>query len=135
MSRDLGFKTGDKILLIEGEPIERFSSIVEKMLSAKTINVDRNGSELDISLPDNFIEQLIENDGSMLFYPRIPAIVSSFLEKSNAEQAGLKVNDQIIGVNDKEIKYNDEMAKALSGLKDSTATIFCLLYTSDAADE
>ena len=135
LSRDLGFKTGDKILLIEGEPIERFSSIVEKMLSAKTINVDRNGSELDISLPDNFIEKLIENNGSMLFYPRIPAIVSSFLEKSNAEQAGLKVNDQIIGVNDKEIKYNDEMAKALSGLKDSTATIFCLLYTSDAADE
>ena len=123
LSRDLGFKTGDKILLIEGEPVERFSSIVEKMLSAKTITVERDGSDLDISLPDNFIEKLIENDGSMLFYPRIPAIVSSFLEKSNAEQAGLKVNDQIIGVNDKEIKYNDEMAKALSGLKDSTATI------------
>ena len=93
------------------------------MLSAKTITVERDGSDLDISLPDNFIEKLIENDGSMLFYPRIPAIVSSFLEKSNAEQAGLKVNDQIIGVNDKEIKYNDEMAKALSGLKDSTANI------------
>ena len=123
LSRDLGFKTGDKILLIEGEPVERFSSIVEKMLSAKTITVERDGSDLDISLPDNFIEKLIENDGSMLFYPRIPAIVSSFLEKSNAEQAGLKVNDQIIGVNDKEIKYNDEMAKALSGLKDSTANI------------
>ena len=123
LSRDLGFKTGDKILLIEGEPVKRFSSIVEKMLSAKTITVERDGSDLDISLPDNFIEKLIENDGSMLFYPRIPAIVSSFLEKSNAEQAGLKVNDQIIGVNDKEIKYNDEMAKALSGLKDSTANI------------
>ena len=123
LSTDLGFKTGDKILLIEGEPVERFSSIVEKMLSAKTITVERDGGDLDISLPDNFIEKLIENDGSMLFYPRIPAIVSSFLEKSNAEQAGLKVNDQIIGVNDKEIKYNDEMAKALSELKDSTATI------------
>ena len=68
-------------------------------------------------MPDNFIEKLIENDGSMLFYPRIPAIVSSFLEKSNAEQAGLKVNDQIIGVNDKEIKYNDEMAKRYLSLK------------------
>ena len=123
LSADLGFKTGDKILLIEGEPVERFSSIVEKMLSAKTITIERDGGNLDISLPDNFIEKLIENDKSMLFYPRIPAIVSSFIENSNAEQGGLKINDQIIGVNNMEIKYNDEMAKALSGLKDSLVNI------------
>ena len=123
LSADLGFKTGDKILLIEGEPVERFSSIVEKMLSAKTITIERDGGNLDISLPDNFIEKLIENDKSMLFYPRIPAIVSSFIENSNAEQSGLKINDQIIGVNNMEIKYNDEMAKALSGLKDSLVNI------------
>jgi len=123
LSADLGFKTGDKILLIEGEPVERFSSIVEKMLSAKTITIERDGGNLDISLPDNFIEKLIENDKSMLFYPRIPAIVSSFIENSNAEQSGLKINDQIIGINNMEIKYNDEMAKALSGLKDSLVNI------------
>tara|TARA_B100000965_G_scaffold395674_1_gene409517 strand:- start:942 stop:2279 length:1338 start_codon:yes stop_codon:yes gene_type:complete len=123
LSADLGFKTGDKILLIEGEPVERFSSIVEKMLSAKTITIERDGGNLDISLPDNFIEKLIENDKSMLFYPRIPAIISSFIENSNAEQSGLKINDQIIGVNNMEIKYNDEMAKALSGLKDSLVNI------------
>ena len=123
LSAELGFKTGDKILLIEGEPVERFSSIVEKMLSAKTITVERDGGNLDIYLPDNFIEKLIENDKSMLFYPRIPAIVSSFIEESNAEQGGIKINDQIIGVNDVEIKYNDEMAKTLSGLKDSTVNI------------
>ena len=123
LSADLGFKTGDKILLIEGEPVERFSSIVEKMLSAKTITIERGGGNLDISLPNNFIEKLIENDKSMLFYPRIPAIVSSFIENSNAEQSGLKINDQIIGVNNMEIKYNDEMAKALSSLKDSLVNI------------
>jgi len=123
LSADLGFKTGDKILLIEGEPVERFSSIVEKMLSAKTITIERDGGNLDISLPDNFIEKLIENDKSMLFYPRIPAIVSSFIENSNAEQSGLKINDQIIGVNNMEIKYNDEMAKALSSFKDSLVNI------------
>ena len=123
LSADLGFKTGDKILLIEGEPVERFSSIVEKMLSAKTITIERDGGNLDISLPDNFIEKLIENDKSMLFYPRIPAIVSSFIENSNAEQSGLKINDQIIGVNNMEIKYNDEMGKALSSFKDSLVNI------------
>ena len=123
LSADLGFKTGDKILLIEGEPVERFSSIVEKMLSAKTITIERGGGNLDISLPNNFIEKLIENDKSMLFYPRIPAIVSSFIENSNAEKSGLKINDQIIGVNNMEIKYNDEMAKALSSFKDSLVNI------------
>jgi regulator of sigma E protease len=62
----------------------------------------------------------------MLFYPRIPAIASSFVENSNAQQAGVKIKDQIIYINDIEIKYNDEMAGVLSSYSDSLVNVTVL---------
>jgi regulator of sigma E protease len=62
----------------------------------------------------------------MLFYPRIPAITSSFIENSNAQQAGIKIKDQIIYINDTEIKYNDEMAGVLSSYSDSFVNVTVL---------
>ena len=126
LSGDLGFLSGDKILSVDGENIERFSSILEKMLGAKQVTLDRQGEVITIDIPDNFIERLIENEKSMLFYPRIPAIASSFIENSNAQQAGLKIKDQIIYINDIEIKYNDEMAGVLSGYRDSFVNVTVL---------
>ena len=40
------FSTGDKIIGVDGEPVERFSSIVEKMLVAEVVNIERNGKQL-----------------------------------------------------------------------------------------
>jgi regulator of sigma E protease len=126
LSGDLGFLSGDKILSVDGENVERFSSILEKMLGAKQVTLDRQGEIITIDIPDNFIERLIENEKSMLFYPRIPAIASSFIENSNAQQAGLKIKDQIIYINDIEIKYNDEMAGVLSDYHDSLVNVTVL---------
>jgi regulator of sigma E protease len=126
LSSDLGFRSGDKILSVDGEKIERFSSILEKMLGAQQVTVERQGGLITIDIPDNFIERLIENEKSMLFYPRIPAIASSFVENSNAQQAGVKIKDQIIYINDTEIKYNDEMAGVLSSYSDSLVNVTVL---------
>ena len=123
LSSELGFQNGDKILRVDENQVERFSSILEKMLGAQSVTINRQGSEMDIILPDNFIEKLIDNEKSMLFYPRIPAIISSFIENSNCEAAGFMPLDQIIGINDMEVKYHDEVSAILSNFKDSTVLI------------
>ena len=123
LSSELGFQNGDKILRVDENQVERFSSILEKMLGAQSVTINRQGSEMDIILPDNFIEKLIDNEKSMLFYPRIPAIISSFIENSNCEAAGFMPLDQIIGINDVEVKYHDEVSAVLSNFKDSTVLI------------
>ena len=123
LSSELGFQNGDKILRVDENQVERFSSILEKMLGAQSVTINRQGSEMDIILPDNFIEKLIDNEKSMLFYPRIPAIISSFIENSNCEAAGFMPLDQIIGINGVEIKYHDEVSAVLSNFKDSTVLI------------
>ena len=123
LSSELGFQNGDKILRVDENQVERFSSILEKMLGAQSVTINRQGSEMDIILPDNFIEKLIDNEKSMLFYPRIPAIISSFIENSNCEAAGFLPLDQIIDINGVEIKYHDEVSAVLSNFKDSTVLI------------
>ena len=131
LSSELGFSTGDKIIGVDGEPVERFSSIVEKMLVADIVNIERNGKKVDIRLPDDFIERLIENEKSMLFYPRVPAIVSSFIENSNCEAAGFAPLDQIIEIEGLPIKYNDQVAGVLSKYADSFVSIKVLRGDED----
>ena len=123
LSKEIGFLSGDKIISVDGEPVERFSSILEKTLIAKQVTVERNSKKEIIEIPNDFIEKLISNEKTMLFYPRIPAIISSFVENSNCKEAGLKVKDQIIRVNDLEVKYNDQIYDVLAGFKDSTINI------------
>ena len=62
LSSELGFLTGDKIIGVDGKPVERFSSIVKKMLVAEVVNVERNGKTIDIKLPADFIDKLINNE-------------------------------------------------------------------------
>ena len=123
LSKELGFVSGDKIVAVGEKPVERFSSIVEKMLIAKTVTIEREGEQKLIAIPDNFIEKLISNEKSMLFYPSIPAIISSFIENSNCEKAGFQTKDQILSINGVEVKYNDEIAGVLSNYLDSTVSI------------
>ena len=123
LSNEIGFQTGDKIISIDGKPVKRFSSILEKMVTASYVNVERESGIEQIDIPKDFIEKLISSEKTMLFYPRIPAIVSSFVEGSDCQKAGLIIKDKIIGINNKEIKYHDQVSKALEKYKDSVVTI------------
>ena len=123
LSNEIGFQTGDKIISIDGKPVKRFSSILEKMVTAKEVNVERESAIERIDIPNDFIEKLISSEKTMLFYPRIPAIVSSFIEGSDCQKAGLKIKDKIIGINNEEIKYHDQVSGVLEKYKDSVVSI------------
>src|SRR6476620_9758703 len=58
--QQIGFKTGDKIVSIDGKPVEKLDSgINEKLMMSKTVTIDRNGAQQQISIPKNFIDQLL----------------------------------------------------------------------------
>lgn len=114
MAADLGFENGDKFIEADGEKIERFSDILERVIVAKTITVERNGFKTDISMPIDVVDRFLNNGNQQLFYPRIPTIVGGFPEGSNAKKAGLMKKDILIGVNGVLIKYFDEFKSELS---------------------
>ena len=117
MATDLGFENGDKFVAADGEKIERFSDILEKVIVSKTITVERNGVATDISMPIDVIDQFLNNGNQQLFYPRIPTVVSGFSENSNAKKAGLKKKDILVAINGVSLTYYDEFKNELANYK------------------
>ncbi|MEC7863742.1 MAG: site-2 protease family protein, partial [Bacteroidota bacterium] len=122
-ANELGFENGDKFLAADGDKIERFSEILEKILLSKTITVERGGSAVNIDMPIDVVDRFLENNNQLLFYPRVPAIVSRLVEGSNAEIAGLKKNDLLIAINGKDIKYHDEIKIELANYTEQEVTL------------
>ncbi|MGH2564762.1 MAG: site-2 protease family protein, partial [Ginsengibacter sp.] len=91
---DLGLKNGDKIVAVNGEPIQYFNDLPAKIILGKQITLVRDGKQQTIILPPNMIGKLVEKKGkrNTLIMPRTPLIIGSFGKKdsTNAKSAGLQ---------------------------------------------
>ncbi len=107
---NLGFKDGDKILAVNGEPVTYYDDVTRKLILGENVTVERDGQTQTIALPVNLIGKLVEKkrSGNPLFIPRIPLIVSEVPDSSNAADAGLKKYDRIVGVNSVKLEYSDQ---------------------------
>ena len=127
---DRGFKNGDKILAVNDEPVKYFNEIVPKILLGNNVLIERDGKQMNIVLPVNFIEKLVEKKGKRndLILPRIPVIVGAFDNKdnTNARKAGLREYDKIVSVDSVPVQFFDEMAPYLQTKKGDSINIFFL---------
>jgi len=122
MATTLGFKTGDKIISADGFKIERYSDILESIITSKTILVERNGLETELTMPINLIDQFLSKP-SRLISKRIPTIVSGVEKGSNAEIGGLQKRDVIKAINGISYSYFDEFKKVLNNHKEGTIEV------------
>ena len=139
-SKGLGFENGDKFVSIDGEKIERFSSILEKLVVAKRAVVEREGVLIEVVLPENFVEQLLNNGKTALFFPRMPTFIAGFTENSSCREGGLLVGDNIVSINGVSTKYHDQVVSLLKKHKDTVVKIGVLrgeaeLFYSVGTDE
>ncbi|MHB1922710.1 MAG: site-2 protease family protein, partial [Chitinophagaceae bacterium] len=113
-------KNGDKIISIDQKRLTEFdpSKITGGIIlnQSKSIQVERNGVEKNIQIPDGFVRQLILQKGQFFVQPRFPltpiAKIQSF---SAASKMGLQVHDQILAVNGEPIEYFDQFKKEITG--------------------
>lgn len=113
VGEELGLRTGDKIVKINGRDYQYFSDLTraETLLAANaSYTVERNGELIDINIPDNFIQKFNkkENAGNFLMY-RFPPEVGLVSENSIAENVGLKKGDLIVEVNGTPVTYFDQV--------------------------
>ena len=121
----LGFKTGDKVVSIDGTKIERFDDINKELFLAKEVVLNRNGEEIKITLPVNFISQLMKGKKNSLVDLRVPFVVSAYNGKT-ANQETVKISDIIKSINGTTIKYADQAAAVLDSLKGKTVKAIVL---------
>jgi regulator of sigma E protease len=125
IGKDLGLKNGDKILSIDNKKIEEFSDIPKQLIldQAKTIQVDRNGDQLNIPVPKTFINKVIESKSADFISFRFPFEVRKFVLGSVAEKAGMKISDRIVGINDSLFPYFDDFRTALQRYKKQNVNV------------
>ena len=114
LATEIGFKSGDKIISADGVLVERYSDILEKVITSKVITVQRGEEEVELSMPIDLIDKFLNNKTKLILYPRIPTIVSKVEKGSNAEIGGLQKKDIIKAVNGISYSYFDEFKEALN---------------------
>tara|TARA_B100000809_G_scaffold32497_2_gene28426 strand:+ start:42224 stop:43564 length:1341 start_codon:yes stop_codon:yes gene_type:complete len=120
---DLGLKTGDKILSVDGNKIKAFSSLPGEFVNGETFVIERDGETIDKVVPIDFISKLIEKGKGPFIQPRIPFVIGGFGESSINKDSGLKAKDLILAINDTPIKYFDQASAMLKDLKNEIISL------------
>jgi len=142
LGTQLGLKTGDKILRINGKEFDDFSDIRKPdvlLTTGSYYTVLRGNKEITIAIPGNFIDNFNKKESAESFVaPRLPAIVgriSDETEKKNvtireanhkkdttiefvkipsvAKIAGLQTGDQFLEINGEPVLYQDEVINVM----------------------
>ena len=126
----LGFKTGDKVVSIDGSKVDKFDDINKELFLAKEVVLNRNGQDIKIKLPVNFISQLMKGKKNSLVDLRVPFVVSGYNGKSFNKDA-VKIKDIFKSINGTTIKYADQAAAVLDSLKGKTVQAIVLRNEKD----
>ena len=114
----LGIKTGDKILAVDGQPVERFSALFLEIVNGNTLTIERDGSLIEQEIPVDFIATLLEDEEKARFLGfRQPFVVQEISPDSPNAGASLQEGDQMISVNGAPFYYVDQADQVLSPYK------------------
>lgn len=115
-----GFKTGDKILAVDGTQIEKFDNDINmKIAMGKEVIIERNGVQQTIKLPKDLINQLsTKTEKIPIVSIRMPFVIGAIAEDS--KNTALQPKDVLLSLNGQKIKYLDEAKTILENNKGKT---------------
>lgn len=121
LAQQIGLKTGDKIVKINGKPFTDFNDVISSDVflgSNSSYTVSRNGEEVQIDIPNNFIEKLSDPEEKGNFIrPAMPFKVAELVPGMPASKSGMKVDDKIVSINDTPIHFYNELQATLPQYK------------------
>ena len=111
----IGLQNGDKILSVDNMQVENFRKIIPTVIldKAHAIQVERNGQKVDVEISDEDLALLIKSKGVLSYRIPFDYKIAKFAKDSPAKEAGLKVGDQILGMDSLKFEYNDQFRTAL----------------------
>ena len=133
LALEMGLKNGDKIISVDGNEVEDFLKIPAEIIlnEAKTIQIIRDGKPQSVVIPEGINYKLINHKSADFISVRFPFEIGDFAKKSPAKEAGLKINDIIIGVNNIKINYYNEFHAELVKHIKKTVTITAIRNKKD----
>lgn len=128
----LGFKTGDKIVTIDGQVVPKFNDIPGKIIYAKTVVVERNGAEQTINLPVDLFSKLLDGQKRPFIDWREPFVVGKVAD-SSANVKVLEPKDIIKSIDGVAMKYSDEVVAFAESHKGASVDAVVLRDSKDVA--
>ena len=124
LALNMGLQNGDKVLSVDNIAVEDFNKITLEIIlnKAKTIQVDRAGSKIDIEIKEEVLAQLIKGKNSFI-EPLFPCEVDSVLPGTAAAAAGLQKNDKVTAVHGISAAYFQDVVKVLQSNKNKQVEI------------
>lgn len=111
-----GLQTGDKIVAINGNPIESYrdiqQSIVTRPNTELRLQVLRDGRQFELSVTPRL--DSASGAGQIGIYPWIEPVVGSIRDGSGAHLSGVRPGDRILAVNGQDVEHSIAMSYALN---------------------
>jgi regulator of sigma E protease len=126
---DYGFRDGDIITHVGGEPVEDVLEVNKEIFvrgETELSVVHEDGSKEEITLPDDFQYTMLEEGVNMPFVPRYKSPVDSVLADRPAEKAGLKKGDVILAVENTPTPYWTDFTRAIRSHQDKDVELTVL---------
>lgn len=129
LAQEMGLQPGDNIVKVGDLEFTRYNpGIIRSEIginNAKTITVDRSGSEVTIDVDPRFTQILTgyEFKDAYLVAPRMPVEIMQVVKNSNAEKAGLQQDDKILAIGDEETRFFDQFLKEIKLHKGEDITL------------
>jgi regulator of sigma E protease len=122
---DNGFRNGDKILKIDGQPVEQTADVVEKILieGRESVEVQRDSQLINITLPKNLNQKVLAANEKDIVSVRYPFVIADVSSGSPAEKAKLLPGDSIIGINGKKLSMFQDIAMELDASRGTHVTL------------
>jgi regulator of sigma E protease len=121
-----GFQEGDKIVAIDGAMPSGQEKVNKTILldDPRTITILRNNSIVDLHLPEDFGQLLVDSGiKSGCFTVRVPFVIEAVEPNLGAMQAGLLPGDQIVGINEFRSEYFSDLTSKVKKHKSTTVTV------------
>lgn len=124
----IGLKDGDRIISINNEAIDYYEELPGKLILGDSVQLERSGQKINLVLPVNLIEQLVEKKRSRtpLFALPFPALVKDVPDTSLAYKAGLRNGDVIQMVDSTATPLFESFRETLQKKKGQEAAITVL---------
>ncbi len=120
----IGLKTGDKVLSVDGKPVEDINGILPELIYGETFTLERDGKTFQEEIPVDFIKTISANkDEARFIKPRLPFTISQIPKESVNANVGFKSGDRVINIAGESVLYQDQVFPILEREKGNTVNV------------
>jgi regulator of sigma E protease len=125
LALDLGLKTGDKILTIDGEQVQKFSQLTVEFINGNEYSIERKGQIIQQKIPIDFISKLVDRgkNGGPFLLPRYPFVIGGISEGSINLDTDIQPKDIVTAIGGNPIAYYDEAQAQFNQFKGQATTL------------